>query len=81
MGIGFRFGELFRVTFLSISKAWCAEDLMYRQSAEKILSHAVELQAEAADVFLRSSTSSTIEVKDKKVDAFDRARDLGVGVR
>ena len=49
--------------------------------AEKILSLSGDLKADAAEVFLRSYTSTTIEVKDQKVDAFDRARDIGGGLR
>ncbi len=54
---------------------------MDRQAAEKILSYATALRIDAADIFLRSYTSSTIEVKDQKIDAFDRAKDLGAGLR
>jgi len=51
------------------------------RTADKILSLSRDLKADAAEVFLRSSTSTTIEVKDQKVDAFERARDIGVGLR
>ena len=54
---------------------------MDHQIAEKILSLSRDLKADAAEVFLRSYTSTTIEVKDQKVDAFDRARDIGGGLR
>ena len=54
---------------------------MDNQIAEKILSLSRDLKADAAEVFLRSYTSTVIEVKDQKVDAFDRARDIGVGLR
>ena len=54
---------------------------MDRGTAEKILSFAASHKPEAADVFLRSSASTTIEVKDQKVDAFERARDIGAGLR
>jgi PmbA protein len=54
---------------------------MDNQIAEKILSLSRDLKADAAEVFLRSYTSTTIEVKDQKVDAFDRARDIGAGLR
>ena len=46
-----------------------------------ILSLSRDLKADAAEVFLRASTSTSIEIKDQKVDAFERARDLGVGLR
>jgi PmbA protein len=49
--------------------------------AEKILSHATALKTNAADVFLRSYNATTVEVKDQKVDAFDRAKDIGAGLR
>ena len=49
--------------------------------AEKILTLASSLKVDSADVFLRSYTSTTIEVKDQTVDAFDRARDTGAGLR
>jgi PmbA protein len=54
---------------------------MDRESAKKALSYATALKADSADVFLRASTSSTIEVKDKQIDAFDRANDFGLGLR
>ncbi len=49
--------------------------------AEKILFHATALKADAADVFLRSFNATTVEVKDQKVDAFERAKDIGAGLR
>src|SRR5512135_2766605 len=49
--------------------------------AEKILSLASSLKVDSADVYLRSHTSTSIEVKDQAVDAFDRARDIGAGLR
>jgi PmbA protein len=52
-----------------------------RSTAEKILSLAASLKADAAEVFLRSYNSTSIEVKEQKVDAFDRARDIGAGLR
>lgn len=54
---------------------------MNRATAEKILSLSKELRADAAEVFIRSSASTSIEVKDQKVDAFDRAKDIGAGLR
>lgn len=54
---------------------------MDNQIAAKILSLSRDLKADAAEVFLRSYTSTAIEVKDQKVDAFDRARDIGAGLR
>jgi PmbA protein len=52
-----------------------------KRIAEKILSLASSQGADAAEVFLRASASTSIEVKDQKVDAFDRAKDLGAGLR
>jgi PmbA protein len=49
--------------------------------AEKILSFALSRKADAAEVFLRAYSSTSIEVKDQKVDAFDRAKDIGAGLR
>ena len=49
--------------------------------AEKILAYATSLKADAAEVYLRSYRSTTVEVKGQKVDAFDRARDIGAGLR
>ena len=51
------------------------------QTAEKILSLASSLHADAAEVYLRSYTATSIEVKEQKVDAFDRAQDIGAGLR
>jgi len=51
------------------------------QIAEKILSLATSLHADAAEVYLRSSRATSIEVKEQKVDAFDRAHDIGAGLR
>ncbi len=51
------------------------------QTAEKVLSLSRDLRADAAEIFFRAYTSTTIEVKDQKVDAFDRARDIGAGLR
>lgn len=54
---------------------------MNRNTAEKILSYALSHNADAAEVFLRAYSSTSIEVKDQKVDAFDRAKDIGAGLR
>lgn len=54
---------------------------MDKRIAETILSIAADRGADAAEVYLRDGTSSTIEVKDRAVDAFERARDRGTGVR
>jgi len=54
---------------------------MNKHIAEKILSLATSLKADAAEVFIRSSASTSIEVKEQKVDAFDRAKDIGAGLR
>jgi PmbA protein len=55
--------------------------IMHKHIADKILSLAKDLKADAAEAFIRSSTSTSIEVKAQKVDAFDRARDVGAGLR
>jgi len=52
-----------------------------RSTAEQILSLAASSKATAAEIYIRTSSSTTIEVKDQKVDAFDRARDIGAGLR
>ncbi len=54
---------------------------MDKRTAEQILSLASSSKADAAEVFLRSYTATAVEVKDRKVDAFDRARDIGAGLR
>jgi predicted Zn-dependent protease len=54
---------------------------MDKQIAEKILSLTRSHKADMAEVFLRSSVSSSIEVKDQQVDAYDRSRDIGAGLR
>jgi len=54
---------------------------MDERTAEKILSLSRDLKADAAEVYLRVSSSTNIEVKDQKVDAFERARDIGAGLR
>ncbi|MFA5072790.1 MAG: TldD/PmbA family protein [Nitrospirota bacterium] len=52
-----------------------------KQQAETILSRSQDLNVDAAEVFLRHSRSTSIEVKDQKVEAFDRAEDRGAGLR
>ncbi len=54
---------------------------MDKRTAEQILSLASSFKADAAEVFLRSYTATAVEVKERKVDAFDRARDIGAGLR
>jgi len=54
---------------------------MNKAKAEKILSLAKEVHADSAEVFLRAYSSTTIEIKDQKIDAFDLARDIGAGLR
>ncbi len=54
---------------------------MDKRAADRILFLASSLKADGAEVFLRASSSTSIEVKDQKVDAFDRARDVGAGLR
>ena len=57
------------------------DPFMETRTAEAVLSLAIDLKAAAAEVFLRSSSSTSVEVKDQTVDAFERARDIGVGLR
>ena len=54
---------------------------MKKTTAERILSFARDYKALDAEAFLRSYTATTIEIKDQKVDAFDRAQDIGAGLR
>ncbi len=54
---------------------------MDKSTADHILSLASSLKADAAEVFIRAYTSTSVEVKEQKVDAFDRARDVGAGLR
>ncbi len=49
--------------------------------AQQIIERAARRKADAAEVYLRSSRSTTVEVKDQKVDAFERSRDSGAGIR
>ncbi|HAR44910.1 MAG: hypothetical protein A2X56_14130 [Nitrospirae bacterium GWC2_57_13] len=46
-----------------------------------LLSFAVDLGVDSAEVYLRSALSTTVEVKDQAVEAFDRAREVGAGLR
>lgn len=54
---------------------------MHNYVAEKILSLSIDLKADAAEVFIRTASSTSIEIKEQKVDAFERARDIGAGLR
>jgi PmbA protein len=54
---------------------------MEAKTAEKLLSFAASHKTDAAEVFLRSYSSTSVEVKDQQVDAFERARDIGAGLR
>ncbi len=49
--------------------------------AQQILEIASGRGADAAEAYLRSTRATTLEVKGQKVDAFERARDSGVGIR
>lgn len=54
---------------------------MDKRTAEKIVSMALDMKADAAEVFLRSRSSTTVEVKEQRVDAFESADDAGAGLR
>ncbi len=54
---------------------------MHRKTAVKILDLCRNSNVDKADVFLRSFSSTTVEIKEQKVDAFDRAQDIGAGLR
>ncbi len=54
---------------------------MNEHTAEKILTVATSLGTDAAEVYLRSNSSTVIEVKGQKVDAFERANEIGAGLR
>ncbi len=54
---------------------------MDREIAEKIVALAKRLNADGAEVFLRSFTATSVEVRDQRVDAFERSRDIGAGLR
>ncbi len=54
---------------------------MDKSIAQKILSRSAGAGIDAAEVFLRSYTSTTIEVKEQKVDAFEQANAIGAGLR
>lgn len=51
-----------------------------REQAERILSLA-RARTEAAEIYIRTSATTSVEVKDGVVDAFERARDGGAGLR
>lgn len=51
------------------------------RTTRKILDYAMSHGIDAAEVFLRVSSSTTVEVKEGKVDAFERANGAGVGLR
>lgn len=54
---------------------------MNKRTATKILSLVSSFRADAAEVFLRSYTATSVEVKEQQVDAFERAKDVGAGLR
>ncbi len=54
---------------------------MDRSIAEKVLAHASSLALDGAEVFLRSARATSVEVKEQQVDAFERAADIGAGLR
>ncbi len=54
---------------------------MDERIANRILELASAQGAGAAEVFLRASTATVVEVKDCAVDAFERAREQGAGLR
>ncbi len=54
---------------------------MDERIAQRIIEIALHRTADAAEAYLRSSTATSVEVKEQKVDAFERARDIGAGVR
>lgn len=49
--------------------------------ADRVLDAAVRSAPLGAEVYLRSSAATSVEVKDRQVDAFERAKDTGVGLR
>ena len=54
---------------------------MDRNTAAHILSQAASFNADSAEVYLRAYSSTAVEVKDQQVDAFERAQDIGAGLR
>ncbi len=54
---------------------------MEKKNAEKVLSFARDCNVDAADVYLRSYSATSLEIKEQKIDAFDRARGIGIGLR
>jgi PmbA protein len=54
---------------------------MDRKTANKIISLAYSKKADEAEIFLRSYSSTSVEIKDQQVDAFERSRDIGAGLR
>jgi PmbA protein len=54
---------------------------MEERTAQQALAMALDGGASAAEIFLRESAATTVEVKGGAVDAFERARDIGAGIR
>ncbi len=54
---------------------------MNDRTAQQIMDIASLRKADATEVYLRASSATSIEVKEQKVDAFERARDVGAGIR
>ncbi len=52
-----------------------------RKTSDKILNLSNSLGADSAEVFMRSANATTVEIKGQEVDAFDRAKDRGAGLR
>jgi PmbA protein len=52
-----------------------------RNTAAQILSHAAGLNVNCAEVYLRAYSATSVEIKDQQVDAFERSRDIGAGLR
>ncbi len=54
---------------------------MEKRIAEQVLALATSAGADAAEIYLRSATSTTVEVKEQKVEAFESSKDGGAGLR
>lgn len=54
---------------------------MDKRIAGTVLSRAASSRVDAAEIFLRASKATAVEIKDGQVDAFDRALDVGAGLR
>ncbi|MDH4163418.1 MAG: TldD/PmbA family protein [Nitrospirota bacterium] len=49
--------------------------------SDTVLARTAKCCPGGVEIYLRSSVATSVEIKDQKVDAFERARDIGIGLR